>query len=194
MSQPPPLENPFWQFSLRVYTLPGVAECCLCLQDQFGLSVNLLLFAAWMAKLGQSLSVPEVAQALQAIAPLETLATQPLRTLRRTMLKRLDLPTSWQQEWKQKLLAAELYAEQMQQAMLYQWAQTQVWGQTPLKERGAAMSAIASVDRTTLLHTTLHSYIQLVAAPPTPDLQATLQVFKDLLSQEFHSHDWNEIA
>ena len=50
--------SPFWQFSLRFYRLPGVAEACIELQEQAGVDVNLLLFLLWQASLCRRLSPP----------------------------------------------------------------------------------------------------------------------------------------
>ena len=41
--------RPLWDFSLEVYGRPKVAETCLRLQDEFGVDVPVLLFAAWLA-------------------------------------------------------------------------------------------------------------------------------------------------
>ena len=41
-----PLDNPFWQFSLDAYQRDGVQPACLSLQDDWGLDVNVLLYAA----------------------------------------------------------------------------------------------------------------------------------------------------
>jgi uncharacterized protein (TIGR02444 family) len=37
----------FWDFSVRTYGRPGVAEACLALQNRDGADVNMLMFAAW---------------------------------------------------------------------------------------------------------------------------------------------------
>jgi uncharacterized protein (TIGR02444 family) len=41
------MQESFWNFSLRVYAAPGVAQACLSLQDQHNLDVNLVLLCAW---------------------------------------------------------------------------------------------------------------------------------------------------
>jgi len=43
-------ESPFWRFSLRFYSRPGVAAACLALQDEAGADVNLMLFLLFLAK------------------------------------------------------------------------------------------------------------------------------------------------
>lgn len=42
----------FWEFSLMLYSRPGVAEACLRLQDRLGADVNLLLFGCWVGACG----------------------------------------------------------------------------------------------------------------------------------------------
>ena len=41
--------SPFWQFSLRFYRMPQVADACIELQERAGVDVNLLLFLLWQA-------------------------------------------------------------------------------------------------------------------------------------------------
>ena len=36
-----------WEFSLKLYSEPGVAASCLSLQNQHGFDVNLVLFCIW---------------------------------------------------------------------------------------------------------------------------------------------------
>jgi uncharacterized protein (TIGR02444 family) len=44
-----PLDNSFWQFSLRVYAVPEAAAECLDLQRALAVNVNMLLFCGWVA-------------------------------------------------------------------------------------------------------------------------------------------------
>jgi uncharacterized protein (TIGR02444 family) len=77
------MSNPFWAFSIAHYALDDVPEACLALQDGFGLDVNVLLYAAWLAEMGRCLT-PAHLEALEAIiAPWRTGVVQPLRALRR---------------------------------------------------------------------------------------------------------------
>lgn len=116
----PPLDHPLWQYSLRVYQRPGVSAVCLQLQDNFGVNVNLLLAAAWAAEQGRSLCQQDFVRLAEAIAPLSTTTTQPIRQFRRQMLQTAALPSDWHSELKHRLLQAELYAEQLEQAVIYQ--------------------------------------------------------------------------
>jgi uncharacterized protein (TIGR02444 family) len=38
----------FWDFSVRCYEEPGVADACLTLQESHALDVNLILYCCWM--------------------------------------------------------------------------------------------------------------------------------------------------
>lgn len=43
------MHESFWDYSCRVFSRPVVSSTCLSLQNEHGLDVNLLLFAAWHA-------------------------------------------------------------------------------------------------------------------------------------------------
>jgi len=38
----------FWSFSNQIYSRAGVKECCLTLQNRYGVDVNLLLLCCWV--------------------------------------------------------------------------------------------------------------------------------------------------
>lgn len=42
-------DNALWDYAVSLYGLPGCAALCLQLQDDYGLSINRLLFALWLA-------------------------------------------------------------------------------------------------------------------------------------------------
>lgn len=41
------LKNAFWDFALEFYQQSGVEQTCLKLQEEYGLSINRILFACW---------------------------------------------------------------------------------------------------------------------------------------------------
>ena len=43
----------FWDFSLEIYRLPGVADRLIALQDNLGADVNLVLFCCWCGQEGR---------------------------------------------------------------------------------------------------------------------------------------------
>ena len=46
------MDKRFWDFSLNIYGVPGVAPACLRCQDEAGADVNLILFLLWRAAAG----------------------------------------------------------------------------------------------------------------------------------------------
>ena len=42
----PVSKSPFWQFSIKFYAVPGVADACIALQDQAKVDVNILFFCS----------------------------------------------------------------------------------------------------------------------------------------------------
>ena len=79
------MRNPLWDYASTIYALEGVAPACLVLQDRFGVDVNLLLYAAWLAHLQQRLGATHV-EALDAfVSDWRDQVVRPLRTLRRQL-------------------------------------------------------------------------------------------------------------
>src|SRR5436190_16084831 len=83
--------SPFWRFSLGFYRQPGVADACIALQEEAGVDVNLLLFLLWHAMLRRQLSLQDVKDIEQRVAPWRTATVIPLRTVRRALKSPLAL-------------------------------------------------------------------------------------------------------
>lgn len=139
----PELDSPFWAFSLAVYAGDGVAEECLGLQERLGLDVNLLLFAAYMGAVeGVRLASQDVAGANAAIAAWHAEIVQPMRAARQA----LKAPATNTDDPLQPATAslrltvkrAELDAEKIEQAMLWQWSRTHLHD---LQHDGGALAA-----------------------------------------------------
>ena len=77
------MDNPIWEFSLAHYARPGVAQACLRAQDELGLDVNILLYAAWLASRDQPLPAAHLAGLEQATVHWRREVVAPLRALRR---------------------------------------------------------------------------------------------------------------
>src|SRR6266851_3129980 len=104
--------SPFWQFSLRFYRQPKVADACIALQEDAGVDVNLLLFLLWHATLKRALSVAEVAQLESRIGPWREATVVPLRTVRRALKSPPALVAPATAElFRTKIKAIELEAE-----------------------------------------------------------------------------------
>ncbi len=120
-------DTPFWRFSLAVYAADGVADECLALQERLGLDVNLLLFAAYIGAVeGIRLDAQDVAAAAVLVDGWHAAIVRALRGVRRT-LKPLSLDDKDPLQGaatalRSKVKVAELDAEKIEQAMLWDWA------------------------------------------------------------------------
>lgn len=108
-----PLDNPFWQFSLQRYALPGVADICLQLQQEASMDINILLWCLWLEEQGHQLDDSDWFAGQRMIAATNSDLIYPLRALRRTLPQ--------QEPSYRACLAIELSAEQRAQAELYQY-------------------------------------------------------------------------
>jgi uncharacterized protein (TIGR02444 family) len=107
-------DNPFWQYSLRSYQLPGVKPLLLALQDEAGADVNVLLCCCWLGQQGVSLSMSTLADLQQATAGWRAECIVPLRAVRRYLKSQPD-----QAAFRQQVQALELAAEKHQQDWMY---------------------------------------------------------------------------
>jgi uncharacterized protein (TIGR02444 family) len=114
-------DNAFWQFSLAVYAAPGVADECLALQERYGVDVNVLMFSAWIGSERKIQLTPEDIGAIAAVVtPWHESAVKPLRSVRRYMK---GLSQSNIDNLRARVKGAELAAEQVEQAMLFAYAE-----------------------------------------------------------------------
>ena len=146
------LDNPFWTFSLQVYGAPGVADECLALQERLGLDVNLLLFSAYMgAAEGVTLDGRDIAAAAGVVAAWHDDAVRALRGVRRGLKPiSLDAGNPLRAEaagLRTQVKAAELAAEKIEQAMLWQWR-----AQLAERRRGDPRVALAANISAVLAH------------------------------------------
>ena len=119
------LENPFWKFSLRVYAQPEVAAECLDLQRVLSINVNLLLFCSWVAIAHRiTLDAADVRLLESEIHDWHGLAVLPLREIRDTLKSASEMQHQVVQAFRKQILAHELHAEQIEQALLFQQAET----------------------------------------------------------------------
>tara|TARA_R110000823_G_scaffold119998_7_gene244329 strand:- start:5273 stop:5809 length:537 start_codon:yes stop_codon:yes gene_type:complete len=105
--------NPFWDYSLAVYR-GGVVTLCLRLQDDCGVDVNLLLYAAWLWLQGRPLTAEHLAEQDVAVSDWRVRVVQPLRILRRDL--REFSPAAALRE---RLAELELLAERAEQDILF---------------------------------------------------------------------------
>ena len=127
-----PLDTPLWAFSLAVYGGDGVADECLSLQERLGLDVNILLLAAFIGAVeGVRLESQDIAAASAAVADWQSEIVRPLRQVRRT-LKPMSA-----ERLRAQVKAAELEAEKIELAMLWQWSRAELAGRPSIDGTGA---------------------------------------------------------
>jgi uncharacterized protein (TIGR02444 family) len=60
--------HPFWDFSLSVYKVDGVAPACLVVQERHAVDVNVLLYCCWLGASGRGVATAgELDAALSAV-------------------------------------------------------------------------------------------------------------------------------
>ena len=119
-----------WPFSLAVYQDDAVQKECLDLQDRHGIDVNMLLFCAFVgAVYGAIISEHDVRDALSLIGAWNANVVRALRQVRRELKLFAADPSPIQVaagELRTSVKAAELAAEQIEQAMLETFAATRL--------------------------------------------------------------------
>ncbi|HEY7883337.1 MAG TPA: TIGR02444 family protein [Cellvibrionaceae bacterium] len=104
--------TPLWDFAIALYAEPGVADYCLQMQDEQGMDVNLLLFAAWLGVSGVSLTDERLEQAIAAGCSWRISVITPLRQARRWIKTEAANRADWQ-SCRAAIKAAELEAEKV---------------------------------------------------------------------------------
>ncbi|MEZ5490595.1 MAG: TIGR02444 family protein [Gammaproteobacteria bacterium] len=108
----------FWDYSLTHYALPGVAESCLRLQDEYGLDVNLVLCCLWYGYAYGELSRPQLECLTAYSDKWSGQVVRPLRQIRRWL--KAELSNSEQSgtelvNLRTQVKKLELQAEHLQQ-------------------------------------------------------------------------------
>lgn len=113
------MQEGFWDFSNRIYRKPDVRQCCLSLQDLYGLDVNLLLFACWHARSRGLFESAMIARALAFSGNWADQVVKPLRSARRWMKTHTesDLDEEFQ-TLREEIKALELQCERFQEHTL----------------------------------------------------------------------------
>lgn len=110
--------NPLWDFALSSYQIEGVAPACLGLQDSFGVDVNLLLYAAWLAQLDRRLGEMHLTALNRSVTNWRDQVVKPLRAVRRELQG-----CTGAADIREGVKALELRAEQEQLDRMYQFYQ-----------------------------------------------------------------------
>ncbi len=114
-----------WDFTLRFYGAPGVAEACLALQDRHEADVTLLIFAAWVgADQRALLDTGKAEAAAEAVADWHAEIVRPLRAVRRRMkVGPGPAPSPQTEALRDKLKAVEVGAEKIELQVLERFSQ-----------------------------------------------------------------------
>ena len=140
-------DNPFWDYSLKLYERPGVEAACLDLQRRHGLDVNLVLLCCWQASRGVELDAAALREAHDAVASWQAEVVRLLRALRQRLKARLvdPEPRSVVERWpglaaaiRERALALELDGERLTQLGLHRAVQ----GLEPRASPGAALAVV----------------------------------------------------
>lgn len=118
-----PMDNPLWRFSLRVYAVREAAAECLDLQRVHAINVNVLLFCNWIAVSRHiALTAADIGLIESGIHNWHTLAVLPLRDIRDKLKSSTEMQHQDVQAFRRQILASELHAEQIEQALIFQQA------------------------------------------------------------------------
>ena len=109
----------FWGFAGRCYARPGVAPCCVALQDEHGVNVMLLLYICWRAAGGECVRGAALHRAMARLELIERHLLRPLRAARRATRRASEaLGSPALGACADRLVHAELAAERCQAALL----------------------------------------------------------------------------
>jgi uncharacterized protein (TIGR02444 family) len=141
----PASKSPFWQFSVKFYAVPGVAEACIALQDQATVDVNILFYLLWNASQGRAFNAADVTEIERAIGPWREIAVAPIRNVRRALKSPpAVMEPAAAEGLRTRIKAVELEAERLQQEALYGLAQSSRLGRPSPSKAEAARDSISS--------------------------------------------------
>ncbi len=116
----PGRSNPFWDFSLALYSSAAVQKACIDLQDGSGVDVNVLLYMFWHASHRRQLTPGDARMVLDALEGWRVEVVVPLRTARRNLKTPPPAVDAAGAEALRTIVKkAELEAERLQQQALY---------------------------------------------------------------------------
>ena len=80
-----PRSTGLWDWAVAVHQAPGVDAALIEIQDQHGQCTSFLLWAAWAAMTGRTLSPADLARGAALAGPWEREVTAPVRAARRAL-------------------------------------------------------------------------------------------------------------
>lgn len=139
----PVSKSPFWQFSIKFYAVPGVAQACIELQDQAKVDVNILFYLLWNATQARAFDAADVAEIERKIGPWRELAVVPIRHIRRALKAPPPVMEPGAAEaLRTRIKAVELEAERLQQEALYGLAESGSLGRPAPSKAEAARTSV----------------------------------------------------
>ena len=158
--------NALWNYSLKIYAVPAVADACLSLQERAGADVNLLLFCCWRGSLGHALGKPALRKVMEVVADWQHQVVLPLRQARRFIKAGIPaMPLKRQEQLRQSIAAVELDAEYLEQLLLAHHV-------------AAKSLAVGKDPPATVIAGNLRCYLSLLNNPSEPSIQSHLQVLR----------------
>lgn len=140
--------NPFWDFSLKIYSSAAVQKACVELQDGSGVDVNVLLYVLWQASHKRVLADADVKAVLAAVEAWRVEVVVPLRTARRSLKQPPPaLDARGVEALRAVVKKAELEAERLQQAALHALVLPSAARSEPAAPRAIAESNAAAYAR-----------------------------------------------
>ena len=118
------LDHPFWRYSLSVYSKESVPAELIALQDTFDIDVNIALFCLWLGHaVGLKLSDENLSAILARCLGWNAQTVIPMRGVRRYLKSGTAVQPIAQcaAELRTQIKRLELLAEQIEQAILYDW-------------------------------------------------------------------------
>ena len=114
------LDNDFWHFSCKVYADIDVRQQRLELQALFGVDFNLLLFTGWLGHCGIQVTDQDIDDVSGLVKRWHCDVIRPLRAARQAAKASATDPAIG--GLRDCMMQLGLAAEQVEQAMLFQWA------------------------------------------------------------------------
>lgn len=173
-----PGENPFWDFSVKVYGQDGVAPACLRLQDRSGTDVNVLMYCCWVAHdRGVRFDVASLGRILEIATPWKADVVEPLRHIRRTLKSATHsgFDPDDQERLRSEIKRIELRSERLQQDALFAAAAVRKRASEPARDRARQNIELYLNTLGTRIDETARSDIEclLDAAFGTPETDGT---------------------
>lgn len=117
------IDSESWDFALKLYAEPGIADGCCQLQDECGTDVMMLLMATFAAvRRGVLLGPSDLADMDMACRSWREQVVLPLRALRTTLkVGPAPAPSAGTEKLRSSIKAVELSAERLQNEVLAEW-------------------------------------------------------------------------